>query len=73
MAGLTLRHPMTSDEYRTALERLGLTQDGLDEFIGRKVPNRMANAYAADAPIPLELAMLLRLMIRHKINPGDVK
>jgi hypothetical protein len=61
---------MTPMQYRTALERLGLTQDSAAEFLG--VSLRTSHGYANSSPIPEGYAKLLRLMIRLKLKPEDV-
>lgn len=62
---------MTPTQYRTALERLGLTQEGAAQFL--KVSVRTSNGYANGLPIREGDAKLLRLMIRLNIKPDDVK
>jgi DNA-binding transcriptional regulator YiaG len=52
---------MTPDEFRQALERLGLTQVGLSRLIG--VEQRTARRWASGAtPIPPSIAAMLRLI-----------
>lgn len=62
---------MTPNQYRTALERLGLTQETAAEFLG--VSLRTSHGYANGSPIPKTTAMLLRLMTQRSIKPEDVK
>ena len=62
---------MTPNQYRTALERLGLTQDSAAEFLG--VSLRTSHGYANGSPIPEAVAKLFRLMTRIEIKPDDVK
>ncbi len=61
---------MTPTQYRTALERLGLTQDSAAQFLD--VSLRTSHGYANGSPIPEGTAKLLRLMIKHGIQPKDV-
>jgi hypothetical protein len=62
---------MTSHQYRAALSRLGLTQAEAAEFLG--VSTRMSNAYANGAWIPVSIAKLLRLMVKHGIAPNKLE
>jgi DNA-binding XRE family transcriptional regulator len=62
---------MTPNQYRTALERLGLTQDSAAEFLG--VSLRTSHGYANGSPIPEATAKLLRLMVRLELSPEDVR
>lgn len=62
---------MTPNQYRTALERLGLTQDSAAEFLG--VSLRTSHGYANGAVIPETTAKLLRLMVRLELKPEDVR
>ena len=62
---------MTTTQYRTALERLGLTQDKAAQFLD--VSLRTSHGYANGSPIPEVTAKLLRLMVRLDLSPNDVK
>lgn len=62
---------MTSAQYRAALDRLTLTQAGAAELLGISI--RSAHGYANGEPIPEPVAKLLRLMVRLKLSPEDVK
>lgn len=62
---------MTAAEYRAALAVLGMTQDAAAEFLD--VSLRSSHGYANDQPVPLAIAKLLRLMIKHGIKPDEVK
>lgn len=62
---------MSKNQYRAALESLGLTQAGAAEFLDCSI--RTAHGYANGAPIPAPTAKLLRLMIRLELKYGDVK
>jgi hypothetical protein len=61
---------MTPKQYRAAIDRLGLTQEGAGEWLG--VSARTGQNYAAKGP-PEPVAKLLRLMIRLDLKPEDVK
>jgi hypothetical protein len=64
---------MDADEYRRALESLGLKQtgeNGAGVFLG--VDDRTSRRWATDGP-PRAVAMLLRLMIARRIKPETVK
>ncbi len=62
---------MTPTQYRTALERLGLTQDSAAQFLD--VSLRTSHGYANGSPIPEGTAKLLRLMVRLELTPESVK
>ena len=63
---------MTSNQYRKALEQLELSQHRAAEFLG--VSPRTSQGYAlGEYPVPQSIAMLLRLMIKLKLKPEDVK
>jgi hypothetical protein len=62
---------MNQNQYRTALERLGLTQDSAAEFLG--VSLRTSHGYANGSPIPEGTAKLLRLMVRLNLSPPEVR
>ena len=52
---------MTANQYRSVLDKLGLTQAGAAEFLGVSI--RTSHGYAK----------LLRLMVRLNLKPEDVK
>ena len=63
---------MTPNQYRDAIERLGLSQRKAAAFLG--IDERQSRRWAAgDAGIPESVAKLLRLMIRLEIATEDVK
>ena len=63
---------MTPAQYRVAIERLGLSQRAAGTFLG--IDERQSRRWiAGDARIPEAVAKLLRLMVRLKISPDDVK
>jgi DNA-binding transcriptional regulator YiaG len=61
---------MTPKQYKTIIEQLGLSQERAGEWLG--VSARTGQNYAAKGP-PEPVAKLLRLMVRLKLNPEDVK
>jgi DNA-binding XRE family transcriptional regulator len=61
---------MTANQYRTALERLGLSQGAAAKFLG--VSLRTSWGYANGEPIPEGYAKLLRLMIEAGYMPDEV-
>ena len=63
---------MTPQEYRKAIEKLGLTQVAAARLF--KVADRTSRRWAlGETRIPESVAMQLRTVIKHKIKPGDVK
>lgn len=60
---------MTAKQYRSAIEKLGLSQLAAGRWLG--VSSRTAQNYAAKGP-PEPVAKLLRLVVRLKLNPDDV-
>lgn len=62
---------MTSNQYRAALDALGLTQGGAAKFLG--ISLKTAHNYANGGAIPEPAAKLLRLMVRLKLKPSDVR
>ena len=63
---------MTAKQYKAHLDTLELSIVGAAPVFGisRRQSQRIA---AGDSPVPKPVAKLLRLMIEHKIKPGDVK
>jgi hypothetical protein len=62
---------MTPTQYRTAIEKLGLSQVRAARFLGIAV--RTSQGYAlGEYPVPEAIAKLLRLMVRLGIKPEDV-
>lgn len=61
---------MTGEQYKKAIERLGLTQEQAGEWLG--VTGRTGQNYAAKGP-PEAVAMLLRLMLKMGLKPEDVR
>lgn len=63
---------MTPKQYADAIDRLGLSQRGAAKFLG--IDERTSRKWiAGDARIPESAAKLLRLMVRLKLKPEDVK
>jgi hypothetical protein len=62
---------MNAQEYRDALERLKLTQLDAGELfnVGARTSRRWA---LGQARVPTSVAMLLRLMLRKRVEPNDV-
>jgi hypothetical protein len=61
---------MTPAQYKAAIKALGLSQERAGEWLG--VSPRTSQNYAAKGP-PEPVAKLLRLCIKLKLNPEDVK
>jgi hypothetical protein len=63
---------MTPKQYADAIDRLGLSQRAAGVFL--KIGERQSRRWiAGDAKVTESAAMLLRLMIRLKLSPEDVK
>lgn len=63
---------MTANQYRKAIEALGMSQQAAADFFG--VSLRTSQGYALDEyPVPEAIAKLLRLMVRLELKPSDVK
>jgi hypothetical protein len=62
---------MTPAQYQAALEQLELTQGSAAEWLGISI--RSAHGYANGKPIPEPIAKLLRLCVRLKLKPKDVR
>jgi DNA-binding XRE family transcriptional regulator len=62
---------MTENQYRNAIDMLGLSQERAAQFLG--ISPRTSRSYAlGERRIPEPVAKLLRLMIRMQIKPEDV-
>lgn len=61
---------MTPTQYKTAIKTLGLNQEEAGEWLG--VSARTGQNYAAKGP-PEPVAKLLRLCIKLKLNPEDIR
>jgi hypothetical protein len=63
---------MTANQYRSAIEKLGLSQVRAAAFLG--VSPRTSQGYAlGEYPVPEAIAKLLRLMVRLNLNPDEVR
>lgn len=63
---------MTANQFRDAIKKLGLSQRKAGDFLG--VDERSSRRWACDeADVPESVAKLLRLMVRLKLSPDDVK
>lgn len=63
---------MTADQFRSALDRLGLSQVGAARLVG--ADPRTARRWALDErPVPECVVILLKLMLAGKITVDDVK
>lgn len=63
---------MTHHQYRTAIAALGLTQHQAAEWLG--VSPRSSQGYAlGEYPVPEPIAKLLRLCVRLRLSPDEVK
>lgn len=62
---------MTPNQYKKAIEALGLSQVRAGEFLG--VSPRTSQGYAlGEYPVPEAIAKLLRLMVKLGLKPDDV-
>jgi hypothetical protein len=62
---------MTGEEYRLAVERLGMSLGGSAEFFG--VTDKTARNWMTERhPIPNPVSMLLCMMIELELSPLDV-
>ena len=63
---------MTPNQYRAAIAALGLSQEGAGRWLG--ISPRASQGYAlGEYPVPEPTAKLLRLVIRLKLKPEDVR
>jgi hypothetical protein len=62
---------MTGEDYRKAIEHLGMTKVGSARFFGinDKTPH---NWITGRNPIPAAVSMLLRVMLHYKLSPHDI-
>ena len=62
---------MTSEQYRRALARLGLTQNGAARLFG--IDDRTSRRYVSgDSAVPTAIVILLRLLLAGKLSTDDV-
>lgn len=63
---------MTSAQYKTAIKTLGLSQERAGDWLG--IGRRTSQGYAlGEYPVPEPVAKLLRLCVKLKLSPEDVK
>jgi len=63
---------MTPNQFKAAIDSLGLSQERAGLWLG--VSKRTSQGWAlGEYPVPESVAMLLRLMVRLKLKPDDVK
>lgn len=63
---------MTTEQYRTALKKIGLSQETAGVWLG--IGKRTSQGYAlGEYPVPECIAKLLWLMIRLGLTAADVK
>lgn len=63
---------MTPNQYKTALKALGLSQERAGDWLG--IGRRTSQGYAlGEYPVPEPVAKLLRLAIRLKLKPEEIK
>jgi hypothetical protein len=64
--------PMTPAQYKAAIKALGLSQERAGDWLG--IGRRTSQGYAlGEYPVPEPVAKLLRLCVKMKLNPEDVK
>jgi hypothetical protein len=63
---------VTPAQYKTAIDRLGLSQERAGDWLG--VGRRTSQGWAlGEYPVPEPVAKLLRLMVRLKLKPDEVE
>jgi hypothetical protein len=63
---------MTSNQYKAAIKALGLSQQRAGTWLG--IGKRTSQGYAlGEHPVPEPAAKLLRLCVRLKLKPEDVR
>jgi hypothetical protein len=63
---------MTPTQYKAAIKALGLSQEASGEWLG--LSKRMGQGYSTgEYAIPEPVAKLLRLCIKLRLSPEDVK
>lgn len=63
---------MTPTQYKAAIKALGLSQQRAGDWLG--IGRRTSQGYAlGEYPVPEPTAKLLRLCVKLKLNPEDVK
>ncbi|MEH2626810.1 DNA-binding transcriptional regulator YiaG [Bradyrhizobium sp. AZCC 1719] len=62
---------MTGDDFRAAIEKIGVSQEGFGRLIG--VRGRTVRSWIAEEfPVPKVVALFARLMLKTKTNPEDL-
>lgn len=63
---------MTANQYRTALERLSLSQVGAARLfqVGERTSRRWASG---ETPIPVSVAIVLGMLARKKVSLKDIE
>lgn len=72
---------MTPEQFRSALRRIGFATSGREDDLGitafaRWLPCETRSAFRwanGETGVPAAIAKLLRLMVRLKLDPDDVK
>lgn len=63
---------MTPAQYKAAIKSLGLSQERAGDWLG--VSPRTSQGWSiGEYPVPEPVAKLLRLCVKLKLNPEDVK
>jgi hypothetical protein len=63
---------MTNEQFKHAITMLGLNQEDAGKFLG--FSGRQGQRFATgEKAVPRTVAMLLRLMIKYKQTPKDMK
>jgi hypothetical protein len=63
---------MTPNQYKAHIASLGLSQEGAGDWLG--IGRRTSQGYAlGEYPVPEPIAKLLRLCVKLKLTPDDVK
>jgi len=61
---------MTADDYRQAIDALGLNQTSAARFLG--VTPRSSRYYASGRKIPRSVSGLLTLMVKYEMTPDQL-
>lgn len=66
---------MTPDEYRSVLTEIGLPQTGAARLflVNETTSKRWAGATARPCPVPPDVALALRMMQRHGVDPRSLE
>jgi hypothetical protein len=63
---------VTHQQYQYAIKRLGLNQLAAGRFLGVS-PRQAQRMASGEARIPKAVGMLLRLMLRYEVKPGELE